>query len=104
MRKRDTGRIYAMKVGACALTAVVTAHLILKRRSTNNLSRLPIHHSQVLTKSNIIRRNQVEHTRTERNVLGRINHPFIVGLNFAFQTPDKASPPAVALPPLQLTA
>ena len=32
---------------------------------------------------------QVEHTRTERNVLSRIVHPFIVGLNYAFQTQDK---------------
>lgn len=56
VRKKDTGRIYAMKV---------------------------------LQKANIINRNQVEHTRTERAVLGRIVHPFIVGLNYAFQTPDK---------------
>ena len=28
---------------------------------------------------------QVEHTRTERQVLGYIRHPFIVGLNYAFQ-------------------
>lgn len=28
---------------------------------------------------------QVAHTITERNVLGQIDHPFIVGLNFAFQ-------------------
>lgn len=56
VRKKDTGRIYAMKV---------------------------------LHKANIINRNQVEHTRTERAVLGRIVHPFIVGLNYAFQTPDK---------------
>lgn len=26
---------------------------------------------------------------TERNVLSYIKHPFIVGLNFAFQTPEK---------------
>ncbi|RYY74410.1 hypothetical protein EON63_19630 [archaeon] len=32
---------------------------------------------------------QVEHTKTERNVLGYIHHPFIVGLNMAFQTGDK---------------
>ena len=56
VRKKDTGRIYAMKV---------------------------------LHKSNIVKRNQVEHTRTERNVLSRLGHPFIVGLNFAFQTTDK---------------
>jgi serum/glucocorticoid-regulated kinase 2 len=48
-----------------------------------------IYAMKVLAKANIIRRNQVEHTRTERNVLGRINHPFIVGLNAAFQTADK---------------
>ena len=56
VRKKDTGRIYAMKV---------------------------------LQKANIIKRNQVEHTRTERNVLSRIVHPFIVSLNYAFQTHDK---------------
>lgn len=26
---------------------------------------------------------------TERNVLGLTNHPFIVKLNYAFQTPEK---------------
>ena len=40
---------------------------------------------KVLHKQNIINRNQVEHTRTERQVLGYIRHPFIVGLNYAFQ-------------------
>ena len=44
---------------------------------------------KVLRKQNVMRRNQVEHTQTERNVLGYIRHPFIVGLNYAFQTEDK---------------
>ena len=44
---------------------------------------------KVLKKDYIIRKNQVEHTKTERNVLGYVHHPFIVGLNMAFQTPDK---------------
>ncbi len=44
---------------------------------------------KVLRKDNIIKRNQVEHTRTERNVLGYVNHPFIVGLKMAFQSKDK---------------
>lgn len=44
---------------------------------------------KVLRKDNIIRRNQVEHTKTERNVLGYVNHPFIVGLKMAFQSKDK---------------
>lgn len=48
-----------------------------------------IYAMKVLHKANIVKRNQVEHTRTERNVLGRIVHPFIVGLNYAFQTKDR---------------
>jgi len=44
---------------------------------------------KILRKQNVMRRNQVEHTQTERNVLGHIRHPFIVGLNYAFQTADK---------------
>ena len=46
---------------------------------------------KVLRKDNIIKRNQVEHTKTERNVLGYVRHPFIVGLNMAFQTREKVS-------------
>ena len=33
--------------------------------------------------------NLVRYARTERNVLSYTKHPFIVGLNFAFQTPEK---------------
>ncbi|KAJ0408178.1 hypothetical protein ATCC90586_006488 [Pythium insidiosum] len=42
-----------------------------------------------LNKSNVKRRNQVEHTKTERRVLGRAKHPFIVHLHYAFQTSHK---------------
>jgi len=42
-----------------------------------------------LKKEFIIRKNQVEHTKTERSVLGYVHHPFIVGLAMAFQTTDK---------------
>mmetsp|Transcript_23298 Transcript_23298/g.39481 ORF Transcript_23298/g.39481 Transcript_23298/m.39481 type:complete len:591 (-) Transcript_23298:283-2055(-) len=44
---------------------------------------------KVLKKEYIIRKNQVEHTKTERSVLGYVSHPYIVGLNMAFQTADK---------------
>ena len=44
---------------------------------------------KVLRKDSIIKRNQVEHTKTERNVLGYVDHPFIVGLKMAFQSSDK---------------
>ena len=44
---------------------------------------------KVLKKSNIVKRKQVEHTKTERRVLGAINHPFVVRLHYAFQTEEK---------------
>lgn len=44
---------------------------------------------KVLSKPNIIKRKQVEHTKTERRILGSINHPFIVRLHYAFQTEEK---------------
>jgi len=56
VRKKDTGKIYAMKV---------------------------------LNKKNILENNELEHTRTEKNILQKLIHPFLVNLNFCFQTPDK---------------
>ncbi|KAL0231580.1 hypothetical protein GEMRC1_010984 [Eukaryota sp. GEM-RC1] len=44
---------------------------------------------KVLNKARIIEKQQVEHTRTEREVLQRIKHPFIVPLHYAFQTKEK---------------
>ena len=48
-----------------------------------------LHALKVLKKDFIIRKNQVEHTKTERSVLGYARHPYIVGLTMAFQTRDK---------------
>jgi protein-serine/threonine kinase len=44
---------------------------------------------KMLRKEHLISRNQVEHTKTERQVLESISHPFIVHLHYAFQTPKK---------------
>jgi protein-serine/threonine kinase len=35
------------------------------------------------------KQSQVAHTRTERSVLERVKHPFIVKLRYAFQTSQK---------------
>jgi len=56
VKKKDDGKIYAMKV---------------------------------LRKDTIIARKQVTHTKAEKNILMKIQHPFIVNLNYAFQTKDK---------------
>merc|ERR1719412_2979247 len=44
---------------------------------------------KMLRKEHVVKRNQVEHTKTERNVLEAVSHPFIVTLHYAFQTPKK---------------
>jgi protein-serine/threonine kinase len=44
---------------------------------------------KTLRKENVVKRNQIEFTKTERNVLGSTSHPFIVQLFYAFQTPKK---------------
>ena len=44
---------------------------------------------KVLSKPQVVKRQQVEHTKTERRVLGVASHPFIVSLHYAFQTKDK---------------
>eukprot|EP01016_Furgasonia_blochmanni_P025933 TRINITY_DN2770_c0_g1_i10.p1 TRINITY_DN2770_c0_g1~~TRINITY_DN2770_c0_g1_i10.p1 ORF type:complete len:624 (-),score=179.59 TRINITY_DN2770_c0_g1_i10:979-2850(-) len=42
-----------------------------------------------LVKASIIEKEQLEHTKTERYVLENAKHPFLVNLEWAFQTPDK---------------
>lgn len=39
---------------------------------------------KVLKKKELIKRNQIEHTKAERRILERINHPFLVSLYCAF--------------------
>lgn len=44
---------------------------------------------KVLKKDHVKRRRQIEHTRTERKVLGAVKHPFIVSMHYAFQSDTK---------------
>jgi len=44
---------------------------------------------KVLNKKNIVDRGEVEHTRAEKNILMKINHPFLMRLHYSFQTSDK---------------
>ena len=57
---------------------------LVREKASNELFAM-----KVLKKDYIIKKNQVEHTKTERSVLGNINHPYIVGMAKAFQTADK---------------
>lgn len=42
-----------------------------------------------LKKDMVLRKGQTTNTRVERMILERINHPFIVKLHYAFQTPER---------------
>lgn len=44
---------------------------------------------KILKKSHLLKRGQINRTRTERKVLSMVDHPFIMKLHFAFQTEDK---------------
>lgn len=57
---------------------------LVQRKTTNNLYAM-----KVLRKQKIFSQNLIRYAMTERNVLSYIKHPFIVGLNYAFQTASK---------------
>ena len=44
---------------------------------------------KTLKKDMILRKNQMTNTQVERMILERLDHPFIVKLHFAFQTPER---------------
>jgi serine/threonine protein kinase len=44
---------------------------------------------KILNKKQILGNNLVKYAKTERDVLTYTKHPFIVGLKYAFQTPEK---------------
>lgn len=44
---------------------------------------------KILNKKQIMGQNLVKYAKTERDVLTNMSHPFIVGLKYSFQTPEK---------------
>ena len=44
---------------------------------------------KVLKKDVISAKGQVEHTKSERDILFEVRHPYIVRLRYAFQSEDK---------------
>lgn len=44
---------------------------------------------KVLEKSKVLKQNLVRYAMTERNVLCLAKHPFIVGINYAFQSSQR---------------
>lgn len=57
---------------------------LVKKRSSGNYYAM-----KVLSKDKILKQNLTKYAITEKNVLSNFHHPFIVGLNTAFQTASK---------------
>jgi ribosomal protein S6 kinase beta len=55
----------------------------------HNLS-TKVYAMKVLSKNTLVKHNQVNYTKMERNVMIKLRHPYIVSLHYAFQTSDKA--------------
>jgi len=58
--------------------------VLAKKKSNQKLYAI-----KILNKSKVKLQNQVDHTKTERAILEKIDHTFIVKLKYAFQTNDK---------------
>eukprot|EP01084_Bolivina_argentea_P106579 190688_1 len=58
--------------------------LLVRKKDDNKIFAM-----KCLKKQRVFQRHQVEHTKTERRVLGYLCHPFLVSLHYAFQTDFK---------------
>ena len=58
--------------------------MLVKHRETGELFAVKSIH-----KSKLVEKDRVHTVITERNILARVSHPFIIGMKFAFQTPSK---------------
>lgn len=56
---------------------------MVRKKDTNMIYAL-----KTLKKDFIIRTNQVNNSKIERDIMKQINHPFVVRLHFAFQSPE----------------
>jgi len=44
---------------------------------------------KILDKATIVEKEEVEHTRSEKSILTKLDHPFLIKLHYSFQTPEK---------------
>lgn len=55
----------------------------------NNAPKCEVYAMKVLKKSEVVKRGQIDHTKSERRIMAEICHPYILSLRFAFQTEDQ---------------
>ncbi|CDW73224.1 protein kinase 2 [Stylonychia lemnae] len=57
---------------------------LVKKRKSGQLFAM-----KVLKKHDVLKRNQIEHTKAERQILQHVTSPFLVNMHYAFQTEEK---------------
>ncbi len=62
---------------------------VIAARKRHGSDKGVIYAIKILNKKVIEEREQIEHTQAEREILESIDHPFLVGLKYAFQTSTK---------------
>ncbi|KAH3743681.1 serine/threonine kinase [Pelomyxa schiedti] len=94
LNEQPTGVLYS-KTAQKVTKADFTALTVVGRGSFGKVLRVEknddhhIYAMKVLKKSAIIARKQVAHTLSEKVIMQQVEHPFIVKLHYAFQTPEK---------------
>jgi len=83
---RDNKRVTPDDFELCALIGKGSFGKVMQVKKKDSGQILAM---KVLRKEAIIARKQVAHTMAERNILQRVQHPFIVTLHYAFQTEAK---------------
>ena len=63
--------------------------MLVRKRQGSGEGSGQIYAMKVLKKSVVAAKGQIEHTKSERDILCAIDHPFIVQLRFAFQSKEK---------------
>jgi serine/threonine protein kinase len=58
--------------------------LLVEKKDTKELFAM-----KSINKDDIVKKDQIEHTKTEKMILEHVNHPYLVGLAYAFQTSNK---------------
>jgi serine/threonine protein kinase len=58
--------------------------LLVRKRDTNK-----VYAMKVLTKSKILKKNEVGHTKSEKAILVKLHNPFLVKLHYSFQDSDR---------------
>jgi serum/glucocorticoid-regulated kinase 2 len=61
--------------------------MLVRKKNSNDEGK--VYAMKVLKKDVIAQKGQIEHTKSERDILFEVRHPFIVRLRYAFQSEDK---------------